>query len=212
MGFDVSVDETVSNNLQDVDWTTQGKVSPVKNQGSCGSCWAFSAVGSCESFALMKGQNSILSEQQLVDCSGSYGNHGCNGGWPSAALRYVKDKGIQSSSAYPYTAGAGRCKMDGGNFKISSVGSAKGCTALQNGINSRPMSVCVDASNWSRYSSGVFSNCASQINHAVLLVGIVNNTWKIKNSWGSGWGEKGFIRLANGNTCGVCNIEGVWPQ
>jgi len=153
----------------------------------------------------MKGSSAILSEQQLVDCSGSYGNQGCNGGWPSAALKYVKDKGIATSSSYPYTAKTGTCKTQGGSFKISSIGSAKGCSALQNGINSRPISVCVDASNWSKYSSGVFTNCSTKINHAVLLVGVAGGNWKIKNSWGTSWGERGYIRLGSGNTCGVCN-------
>lgn len=196
----------------DIDWTTKGKVSQVKNQGQCGSCWAFSATGVSESYSLIKGKSVLLSEQELVDCSGSYGNHGCNGGWPSSALRYIKDKGIKSSSEYPYTGRNGQCKGGNGSFKISSVNTFKGCSSLQNNLNAQPISVCVDASNWSRYSSGVFSNCGKSINHAVLLVGILSGNWKIKNSWGSGWGEKGFIRLASGDTCGVCSAESTYPK
>lgn len=162
--------------------------------------------------AKQKGQTVSLSEQQLVDCSGSYGNQGCNGGWPSSALKYVKDKGLSTESEYPYTAKTGTCKKQGGSFKISSVSSVSSCSGLSNGIQSRPLSVTVDATNWSRYSSGVFSNCAANINHAVLLVGMSSSYWKIKNSWGTGWGEQGYIRLATGNTCGVCNYGGVYGQ
>ena len=205
------VQETYEVPSNDIDWSTKGKVSNVKNQGQCGSCWAFSATGVCESWARIKGQSPSLSEQQLVDCSGSYGNHGCNGGWPSKALQYVKDKGLASESEYPYTAHTQTCKKQGGSFKISGQKSYSGCSGLTNGINSEPISVTVDASKWSSYKSGVFNNCGTSINHAVLLVGVVGGNWKIKNSWGTGWGETGYIRLANGNTCGVCQYAGVVP-
>ena len=118
----------------DIDWTTKGAVSAVKNQGSCGSCWAFSAVGIMESWALMKGQSVNLAEQQLVDCSKSYGNQGCNGGFNYKGLAYVKDKGITTTSNYPYTARTQTCKTDGGSFKISSVPSTKGCSGLSSAI------------------------------------------------------------------------------
>ena len=87
-----------------------------------------------------------------------------------------------------------------------------GCNGLSNGINSSPISVSVDATNWSRYGGGVFNNCNASINHAVLLVGVVGGNWKIKNSWGTSWGESGYIRLASGNTCGVCAYPGVVPN
>lgn len=196
----------------DIDWTTKGAVTPVKNQGQCGSCWAFSATGVAQSAAKIKGQSVSLSEQQLVDCSGSYGNHGCNGGWPSSALSYVKDHGLSSESEYPYKGVTGTCHKQGGTFKISSVASASGCTGLQNAIQGRPVSVTVDASNWSKYSGGVMTSCGTSINHAVLLVGIVSGDWKIKNSWGTGWGEHGFIRLGPGSTCGVCQHAGCYPN
>ena len=187
----------------DVDWTGKA-VSPIKNQGQCGSCWAFSATGVIESWAMMQENSWNLSEQQLVDCTRNYGNYGCNGGWPSSALQYVKAGGITGENDYPYTARDGTCRMNGGNFKIPGFQSATGCSALQNAIQNSPVSVTVDATNWSRYSSGIFSNCGTSINHAVLLVGSMGGNWKIKNSWGTGWGESGFIRLAGGNTCGVC--------
>jgi len=198
--------------IGDIDWTSQGKVSSVKNQGQCGSCWAFSAVGTLESYSLFKGQSVNLSEQQLVDCSRPQGNQGCNGGWPSNALKYVQSYGITTESAYPYAAKDQACKVQGGSFKIAGQVSHSGCSGLTSGINSHPISIAVDATNWGSYKSGVFNNCATSLNHAVLLVGVVGGNWKIKNSWGTGWGESGYIRLAAGNTCGVCAYAGVYPQ
>jgi len=195
-----------------VDWTTQGKVSSIKNQGSCGSCWAFSASGVTESFFLFKGQSHSLSEQQLVDCSRGQGNQGCNGGWPSNALKYAIANGWATETEYPYTAKDQTCKKTGGSIRIAGQKSFSGCSGLSSGINSSPISVTVDATNWSPYKSGVFSNCGASINHAVLLVGVhTDGAWKIKNSWGTSWGESGYIRLASGNTCGVCAYPGVVP-
>lgn len=196
----------------DVDWTTSGKVTRVKNQGQCGSCWAFSAVGVLESFYLFKGQNTNLAEQQLVDCSRPQGNQGCNGGWPHSALTYIQSNGIADESAYPYVAKDQSCKVQGGAHKISGYNSYSGCNGLSSQINNSPVSVTVDATNWSPYRSGVFTNCATGINHAVLLVGVVGGAWKIKNSWGTGWGEAGYIRIGAGNTCGVCAYAGVVPK
>jgi C1A family cysteine protease len=199
--------------IGDVDWTTQGKVSSVKNQGSCGSCWAFSATGVLESWSLISGKGNVnLSEQQLVDCSRAQGNQGCNGGWPANGLKYVKASGIASESEYKYVGKDQTCQKTGGSFKINGYTSHTGCTALTSQINKSPISVAVDATNWSPYKSGVFSNCKTSLNHAVLLVGVIGGNWKIKNSWGTSWGESGYIRLANGNTCGVCNHEGVVPN
>jgi C1A family cysteine protease len=194
-----------------VDWSTQGKVSRIKNQGQCGSCWAFSATGVAESWALFSGKSWDLSEQQLVDCSASYGNHGCNGGWPSSALKYVKDHGLTTESSYPYAAKTNACAKNGGEFHIANVLTAAGCNGLSTGITARPLSITVDATNWSQYKTGVFNNCAASINHAVLLVGTdASGVWKVKNSWGTSWGEAGYIRLAAGNTCGVCANGGVY--
>lgn len=94
--------------------------------------------------------------------------------------------------------------MQSGSTKINGYATATGCNGLASAINTEPVSVTVDATNWSRYGGGVFNNCGTGINHAVLLVGVAGGNWKIKNSWGTGWGEGGFIRLAAGNTCGVC--------
>jgi C1A family cysteine protease len=190
-------------------WVDQkGKVGPVLNQGSCGSCWAFSATETVQSyFGVNKGELPSLSEQQLVDCSTSYGNQGCNGGWPSWALNYVKASGITTSSAYPYTGRDGSCRATGGAYKINQVKTSAGCSTLTADINTQPTSVCVDASNWSLYRSGVFSNCGTNINHAVLATGWdASGNWIIQNSWGTSWGQAGFITLKSGNTCAVCNV------
>jgi cathepsin L len=195
----------------DVDWTTKGGVSPVKNQGSCGSCWAFSATGVLESWNMIKGQTYDLSEQQLVDCSRPLGNQGCNGGWPAKALDYIKTNGITSEKAYPYVARDQTCKTAGGSVRLSDYSSYPG-SSFANTISAAPISVTVDATNWSSYRSGVFNNCRSSINHAVLLVGVLGGNWKIKNSWGTTWGEVGYIRLAPGNTCGLQNNVGVVPK
>jgi C1A family cysteine protease len=202
--------DEVMGETNDIDWTTQGKVTPVKNQRSCGSCWAFSATGVIESFFLVKKSQTLdLSEQQLVDCSRPQGNQGCNGGWPTSAVKYVISNGLTSTAAYPYTAKDGSCKTQGGETKITGQKAASGCSGLTTAITSSPISVTVDATNWSQYKSGVFNNCKSSINHAVLLVGVKDGNWKIKNSWGSTWGETGYIRLAGGNTCGLCQYAGV---
>lgn len=193
--------------LGDIDWTTTGAVTPIKDQGQCGSCWAFSTTGALEALSKV-GYGTLLSfsEQQLMDCSTSYGNKGCDGGLMNNAFKYVKERGIVIESEYPYTAVKGICTKDGGNFRIAGFLDAIGCTALANALIIRPISVAVDATNWHLYSSGVFSDCANSLNHGVLLVGSSADSWKVKNSWSAKWGENGYIRLARGSTCGICTI------
>ena len=197
--------------LGDIDWTSKGAVTGVKNQGSCGSCWAFSTTGALEGLSKLKGSLQSFSEQQLVDCSGSYGNKGCSGGLMNSAFNYVKDHGIVTESQYPYTGKQATCKTNTGPFKITGHASVNGCNGLESDLQGRPISVAVDASSWSTYKSGVFSNCKTSLNHGVLLVGSTTQYWKVKNSWGSGWGESGYIRLARGNTCGICN-QASYPK
>jgi len=193
----------------DVDWEKQGVVTPVKNQGQCGSCWAFSATAALESAYKLKDHELpvSLSEQELVDCSRAQGNQGCNGGWMDSAFTYIKSNKIHSDKDYPYVARDQACKASttsGQTWTVTGFVDVPGCTELANALEHRPISVAVDASVWSSYRSGVLSNCGLNVNHGVLLIGSNEQYWRIKNSWGATWGESGFIRLARGNTCAIC--------
>jgi C1A family cysteine protease len=200
----------------EVDWTAkEGIVTPVKDQGQCGSCWAFSTTGSVESAnALKNGKLVSVSEQQLVDCSSSTGNQGCNGGLMDDAFKWIiQNKGIAAESDYPYKAKDQTCtKGLAAALTISSYTDvkAKNEDELKVAVTSQPVSVAVDARKWQLYQSGVFNNCGLliQLDHGVLAVGYsdAGGYWKIKNSWGTSWGEKGFIRLKSTvNECGLAN-------
>jgi len=148
-----------------VDWRTGSTVAvgAVKDQGQCGSCWAFSTVGSLEGASALYGEKKLqsFSESQLVDCSSSYGNEGCNGGLMDNAFQYVQKYGITTEAAYPYKPTDGKCKTQGGAFKITGYtdvaqGDAK---ALAAACAKQPVSVAVDANNFQFYDNGVFSDC-----------------------------------------------------
>jgi C1A family cysteine protease len=191
-----------------VDWRSKGAVTPVKDQQQCGSCWAFSTTGSLEGLSFLSGKGlQSFSEQQLVDCSGSYGNQGCNGGLMDYGFQYVHDHGITLESSYSYTAQDGSCQKDGGAFKIGGYNdvAAGDVSQLKAAVAQRPVSVAVDAENWQFYSGGVFSDCSANLDHGVLAVGYTSDYWIVKNSWNTNWGEDGYIRVAIGNTCGIAN-------
>jgi C1A family cysteine protease len=191
-----------------IDWVAAGKVTAVKNQGgSCASGWAFSATAAVESAQIIfKNTTYNLSEQQLIDCSGVLGNMGCLGGYVSIAFSFMMLKGTTSTSYYPYVGTTGYCRAVLNLFKLSSYQSVNPtCTSLTTALTSQPISVNIDATNWAPYTTGVFDDCGCNLNHAALLVGQTDTYWTIKNSWGTLWGESGFIQLAAGNTCGVCN-------
>ncbi len=215
----------VTANPASVDWTTKGAVTPVKNQEQCGSCWAFSTTGSVEgAWFLSKGSLVSLSEQQLVDCSDAEGNQGCNGGLMDQAFQYIIDnKGITTEAAYPYTATDGTCVAKGKPVAATLSGykdvAANNELALETAIVQQPVSVAVEAdqSVFQFYSGGVMdSACGTQLDHGVLAVGYGTDTgkeyYKVKNSWGADWGEKGYIRLGRGakfNPSGQCGIQMV---
>ena len=193
------------------DWTD--RMWKVKNQASCGSCWAFSAIAAVEGgFMLHQGKPKVdidLAEQQLVDCDPK--SHGCNGGWMDWAFEYLQGAGFMKEADYPYKARTMSCSADSSKF----VGKIAGFTdipagnvdALIDALQERPVSVAVDASTWSFYKGGVLSNCGSRLNHGVTLVGSQSeNVHKVRNSWGNTWGEAGHIRLKAGNTCGIANV------
>jgi hypothetical protein len=204
-----------------VDWTTQGAVTPVKNQGQCGSCWAFSTTGSIEGAWFLAGHSLVsLSEQQLVSCSGSYGNMGCNGGLMDWAFQYVMANGLTSEANYPYTARTGTCNQNLAKQTVATISSYNDVTpnsavALETAIAQQPISVAVEADQaaWQLYTGGTVSaNCGTNLDHGVLAVGYNLGSspayYKVKNSWGTSWGMAGFIQIAiNGDGAGVCGIQ-----
>jgi len=208
-------------NPSSVDWTTKGAVTPVKNQGQCGSCWAFSATGSMES-AVFLGTGTLpeLSEQQLVDCVTA--DAGCNGGWMDDAFAYViANGGITSEALYPYTAVTGTCKSPLPK-SVASISSFTDVTknnelALETAIVQQPISVAVEADQaaWQAYTGGVVTaNCGTALDHGVLAVGYSTDAsagayYKVKNSWGTAWGEAGYIRIGRGSTYGAAGLCGI---
>jgi cathepsin L len=216
-------DVDISATADTVDWRTKGAVTAVKNQGQCGSCWAFSSTGSVEGVYKIKNNNLISSsEQQLVDCSKSFGNMGCNGGLMDSAFKYIISvKGLDTEASYPYTARDGQCKFNAANIgtKITSYKDVqKGSeAALQTAVTGQPVSVAIDASHSSfqLYHSGIYfeSKCSSsQLDHGVLAVGYGTNNgnyWIVKNSWGTSWGAQGYILMSKdkNNNCGIATAS-----
>lgn len=207
-----------------VDWTTKGVVTPVKNQEQCGSCWAFSATGAMEgAWALSNGSLFNVSEQQLVDCSTSEGNQGCNGGLMDYAFQYVLDnKGITTEAAYPYTAtGPNNCVSSGKPSVVTLSGfkdvPANSEVALLTAIAQQPVSVAVEADqdSFQFYSGGVMTKaCGTNLDHGVLAVGYGTlggqDYYLVKNSWGADWGQDGYILLGRGAAFGAygqCGIQ-----
>jgi cathepsin L len=205
-----------------LDWTTQHAVTGVKDQGQCGSCWAFSTTGSVEGVVAIKhGSLVSLSEQELMDCSWSYGNMACNGGLMDNAFKYVMANGLCTEAAYPYTAMSSRdCKASSctmsPNTKIGGYTDVKqnNENALGAAVDIEPISVAIEAdqSGFQLYEKGVFCGvCGDNLDHGVLTVGYGTDTgsdyWKVKNSWGTSWGEQGYIRMCrNKGTDGECGI------
>lgn len=205
----------------EVDWVAKGVVHEVKNQASCGSCWAFSTVAALESaYAIFKGEKGLdLSEQELVDCSTSYHNHGCSGGLMSFAYDYILDKGIHDGKDYKYIAKNQKCQaptIKGTLHKLAGCRQvAKGIENVVTAARKQPVAVAFFVQNdFMSYHSGVYNpkGCRSNPNHAVTVVGFKLDAelpyLVVKNSWGVSWGLKGYFQIAIGKDNGTCNLGG----
>lgn len=201
-----------------VDWQKSGAVTPIKNEGQCGACWAFSTTGAVEGIWEISGNPLVsLSEQQLIDCSSPYGNFGCNGGFMDNSFKYVVAKGLTSEANYPYTGASGKCNTAAEAKVVASISGyqdvvANSKNSLMGAVAQQPIAVAVDAIAWQTYASGVLTgNCGSQLNFAALIVGYntvnVPNYWKVKNIWGTDWGQSGYILIGITSGEGLCGIN-----
>jgi len=207
-----------------IDWTTKGVVNSIRDQGQCGSCWAFATTSNAESvWAISTGNLLDLSEEYLVNCASGVGyfNLGCNGGTPDSAFKYMINNGQCTEASYPYTATDGscqKCTSAGVKFTGCSDVTPKDQLALKAAVAKQPVVIAIEADTryFQSYSSGILTDatkCGTTLDHAVEIVGYGTENgidyWKVRNSWGNSWGESGYIRIqksSSTNDIGVCGL------
>jgi cathepsin L len=193
------------------DWRSH--MNPIKNQHSCGSCWAFATIQAVEGrHHIRTSQKILLSEQQLVDCV--YSRSGCDGGNPNKAYDYIqRHSGSAASSSYPYTGKYGRCQSKTGRVKVTSHGQCKAqsVSGIKSCINDGPISICHGTGTpFHNYRGGILNSksCPTSSDHCTGLVGYGSNYWILRNSWGTSWGERGYGKIAIvGDGYGICGVQ-----
>ncbi|EPS60205.1 hypothetical protein M569_14597, partial [Genlisea aurea] len=205
-----------------IDWRKKGAVTGIKDQGSCGACWSFSATGAIEGInQIVTGSLVSLSEQELIDCDHSY-NQGCNGGLMDYAYEFIlKNKGIDTEEDYSYKGRDASCSQNKLNKRVVTIDSyvdipEKNEQMLLEAVASQPVSVGISGGDapFQFYSQGIFTGpCSTSLDHAVLIVGYDSKNgkdyWIVKNSWGKSWGMDGYmyVQRNTGNQNGICEIN-----